>query len=43
MDDGGVKYLYDAQSLAETAAWLDCELTELTDAVPTQRSYLRTN
>ncbi|WP_433633696.1 hypothetical protein [Halomicrococcus sp. NG-SE-24] len=38
MDDGGVKFLYDAQSLAETAAWLDRELTELTDAVPTQLS-----
>lgn len=42
IDNGGVKCLFEAQSLAETAAWLDRELTEWTDAALTQLSHLRT-
>ena len=40
MDDGGVKYRYEAQPLTETAAWLHCELSKWTDAVLTQLSDL---
>ncbi|RBI60109.1 hypothetical protein DMJ13_20865 [halophilic archaeon] len=42
MDDGGVKYLYEAQPFAETVAWLDREISEWTDAVLTQFSHLQT-
>ena len=41
MNDGGIKYRYEAQPLAETVAWLDRELSEWTDTVLTQLSQLR--
>ncbi|KZN26041.1 transcriptional regulator [Haladaptatus sp. R4] len=43
VDNGGIKYLYEAQSLPETKQWLQHELDAWTDMVFSQFSHLRVN
>lgn len=43
VDNGGIKYLYEAQSLPETKQWLQHELDAWTDVVLSQFSHLRVN
>jgi predicted transcriptional regulator len=43
VDNGGIKYLYEAQSLSETKQWLQHELNAWTDVVLSQFSHLRVN